>query len=246
MSIIELKNVDTIYDGEEFPTIRNINLEINQGEFVCVMGPNGAGKTTLLETVNGLLDHTNGRVSVLGENIKNDGTEIRKRVGYLLQNFSFSPDEPFLVEDVVMMGRVGRIGILNSPDEKDWDTVYECMDLVGVSEFAKKPIGKLSGGEQQKVMLARVMAQEPEILLLDEPFTNLDFKAKEELQKLIINIYEKRNLTTLMVTHDVGSVPKVSSRIVLMDGGQIVLEGNPQEVIESKTWKSVYGLTLGG
>lgn len=246
MSIIELKDVDTIYDGEEFPTIRNIDLQINPGEFVCVMGPNGAGKTTLLETINGLLDHTSGRVKVLGKNIKNDGTEVRKRIGYLLQNFSFSPDEPFLVEDVVMMGRVGRIGILNSPGEEDWDTVNECMTLVGVSEFAKKPIGKLSGGEQQKVMLARVLAQDPEILLLDEPFTDLDFKAKEELQKLIKDIYEERGLTTLMVTHDVGSVPKISSRIVLMNGGEIVLEGYPQEVIESKTWKSVYGLTLGG
>lgn len=246
MSVIELKNVDTIYEGEEFPTIRNIDLQIEGGEFICVMGPNGAGKTTLLETINGLLDHTSGRVSVLGKNIKNDGTEIRKRIGYLLQSFSFTPDEPFLVEDVVMMGRVGRIGLLNSPDEEDWDSVYKCMDLVGVREFGEKPIGKLSGGEQQKVMLARVLAQEPEILLLDEPFTDLDFKAKEELQKLIKDIYEEWGLTTLMVTHDVGSVPKISSRIVLMNGGEIVLEGYPQEVIESKTWKSVYGLTLGG
>lgn len=246
MLIIELENVDTIYEGEEFPTIRNIDLQIDQGEFVCVMGPNGAGKTTLLETINGLLEHTSGRVSVLGKNIKNDGTDVRKRIGYLLQSFSFSPDQPFLVEDVIMMGRVGKIGILNSPGQEDWETVYESMELVGVSEFAKEPIGKLSGGEQQKVMLARVLAQEPEILLLDEPFTDLDFKAKEELQKLIKGIYEERGLTTLMVTHDVGSVPKISSRIILMNGGEIVLEGYPQEVIDSETWKSVYGMTIGG
>lgn len=246
MSVIELNNVDTVYEGEKFPTIMNIDLEIEEGEFICVMGPNGAGKTTLLETINGLLDHTSGEVNVLGENIKNDGTNIRKRIGYLLQNFSFSPNEPFLVKDVVMMGRMGRIGVLNSPDEEDWGIVESSMDLVGVGEFREKPIGKLSGGEQQKVMLARALAQEPDILLLDEPFTDLDFKAKEELQNLITEVYEERGLTTLMVTHDVGSVPKVSSRIVLMNGGEIVLEGYPQEVVESKTWKSVYGLSLGG
>lgn len=246
MSIIELEEVDTIYDGEKVPTIRNINLQIDEGEFVCVMGPNGAGKTTLLETVNGLLNHTDGRVTVFGENIKDDGTDVRKKIGYLLQSFSFSPEEPFLVEDVVMMGRTGRIGVLNSPDEEDWNTVYECMDLVGVSDFAKRPIGKLSGGEQQKVMLARALAQEPEILLLDEPFANLDYMAKEELQELICQIYEEKELTTLMVTHDVGSVPEISSRIVLMSGGEIVLEGHPQEVVESNTWESVYGLALGG
>ncbi len=246
MSCIELNNVTTIYEGEEFPTIRNIDLKIDKGEFVCVMGPNGAGKTTLLESVNGLLDHTNGDVTVLGKDVEKRGTDVRKEIGYLLQSFTFSTEDPFLVEDVVMMGRAGRIGLIKSPGEEDWEKVYDCMDLVGIAEFAKKPIGKLSGGEQQKVLLARVLAKEPEILLLDEPFSDLDLKAKEELQELIEQIFERRGLTTLMVTHDLGSVPRVSSKIVLMNGGEIVLEGNPQEVIESQTWKSVYGFSLGG
>lgn len=246
MNIISLENVDTMYEGADLPTIKNINLDIEKGEFVCVMGPNGAGKTTLLETINGLLEHTQGRVSVFGNAIKQDGTEARKRIGYLLQNFSFDPGEPFLVKDVVMMGRVGRIGLLNNPDEEDWEIVRKALDSVGVREFENRPIGKLSGGEQQKVLLARVLAQEPDILLLDEPLTNLDLKAKEELQELIEKIYEEKHLTVVMVTHDVSSIPKVSSRLVLMNGGEIVLDGKPKQVIESGLWRSSYGLSLEG
>lgn len=242
MSIVELKNVNTIYEGEKFPTIEDIDLDIEKGEFVSIMGPNGSGKTTLLETINGLLVPERGQVTVFGENIGNDGEKARKKIGYLLQNFSFNPTKSFLVKDVVMMGRTGKIGVLNSIKDSDWDFVHECMELVEVEKFADKPIGKLSGGEQQKVMLARALAQDPDILLLDEPFTNLDYRAEKELKKLIKKIYEEKDLTLMMVTHSLDSVPEESSKLVLMDGGRIVLQGKPEEVIESEKWKSVYGL----
>ncbi len=242
MSIVELKNVNTIYEGEKFPTIEDIDLDIEKGEFVSIMGPNGSGKTTLLETINGLLAPDRGQVTVLGENIENDGEKARKKIGYLLQNFSFNPTKSFLVKDVVMMGRTGKIGVLNSIKDSDWNFVHECMELVEVEKFADKPIGKLSGGEQQKVMLARALAQDPDILLLDEPFTNLDYRAEKELKKLIKKIYEEKDLTLMMVTHSLDSVPEESSKLVLMDGGEIVLQGKPEEVIESEKWKSVYGI----
>jgi len=242
MSIVELKNVNTIYEGEKFPTIEDINLHIEREDFACIMGPNGSGKTTLLETVNGLLTPHEGKVTVFGENIENNGKDIRKKIGYLLQNFSFDPTKSFLVKDVVMMGRTGKIGVLNTVKDSDWDFVYDCMELVEVENFADKPIGKLSGGEQQKVMLARALAQEPDILILDEPFTNLDYRAKKEFKKLIKKIYEKKDLTIIMVTHSLDSVPEESSKLVLMDRGKVVLQGRPDEVINSEKWKSVYGL----
>lgn len=246
MEAISLENVSTIYEGAELPTIRNIDLKVGKGEFVCVMGPNGAGKTTLLETINGLLEYTEGNARVFGKDVRDNGCEVRKEVGYLIQNFSFDSGEPFIVKDVVMMGRVGKIGALKNPDEGDWKIVYESLDAVDVIEFKDKPIGKLSGGEQQKVLLARVLAQNPDILLLDEPLTNLDLKAKDELQKLIVKIFEENDLTVVMVTHDVSSVPEPSSRLVLMNGGEIVLDGKPKQVIESEVWKSSYGLILEG
>ncbi len=244
MPLIELEKAETIYGGEEFPTIQNIDLEIEKGEFVCVMGPNGAGKTTLLETINGLLEYTGGEVRVFGKDVKADGPKVRKRVGYLLQNFSFESGDPFLVKDVVMMGRVGKIGPLKNPSENDWKIVNQALESVGILDFKEKPIGKLSGGEQQKVLLARSLAQDPDIFLLDEPLTNLDLKAKEELQNLITGIYEDRDLTVVMVTHDVGSVPESASRLVLMNGGEIVVDGKPKKVIESGVWRSSYGLKV--
>lgn len=244
MPVIKLEKADTIYEGEEFPTIRNIDLEIQNGEFVCVMGPNGAGKTTLLETINGLLSYTGGAVRVFGEDVNENGSELRERIGYLIQNFSFDSGDPFLVQDVVMMGRVGKIGPLKDPNESDWEAVNKALESVGISEFKEKPIGKLSGGEQQKVLLARVLAQEPDILLLDEPLTDLDLKAKKELQDLVIDIYERNDLTVVMVTHDVSSVPDSASRLILMNSGEIVLDGKPRKVIESGVWRSSYGLTV--
>lgn len=242
MSIVELKNVNTVYEGEKFPTIEDIDLDIEKGEFVSIMGPNGSGKTTLLETVNGLLVPDRGQVTVFGKNIGNDGEKARKKIGYLLQNFSFNPTKSFLVKDVVMMGRTGKIGVLNSIKDSDWDFVHDCMELVEVEKFSDNPIGKLSGGEQQKVMLARALAQDPNILLLDEPFTDLDYRAEKELKKLIKKIYEEKDLTLMMVTHSLDSVPEESSKLVLMDSGRIALQGKPEEVIESEKWKSVYGL----
>nr|AGF93075.1 (zinc) transport protein(ABC transporter, ATP-binding protein) [uncultured organism] len=242
MSIIELNNVNTIYEGAEIPTIRNINLEIEEGEFVSVMGPNGAGKTTLLETINGLIEYTSGEVVVFGKDVKEAGCEVREEVGNLVQNFSFNSSDPFLVKDVVMMGRTGKIGLFRNPDERDWEIVRDSLKSVGMEDFMDRPIGKLSGGEQQKVLLARVLAQRPEVLLLDEPLTNLDLKAKDELLELIVDIFERNDLTVVMVTHDVGSVPEVSSRLVLMNSGEIALDGTPEEVIESGVWKTSYGL----
>ena len=241
MSVIELNEVDTIYEGEEYPSIREVNLEVEEGEFVCVMGPNGAGKTPLLETINGLLDASSGSVRTLGTDVINDGTGIRSRVGYLIQNFSFDPDTPFLVKDVVLMGRYGKIGLLRFPQEEDRRIVRECMEFTGVEKFAERPIGKLSGGEQQKVLLARVLAQRPEILLLDEPLTNLDLTAKEEIRNLVERIHEEKGLTVVMVTHDLGSVPESTSRIVLMDQGRVVAKGKPEEIVNSKAWEKAYG-----
>ncbi len=241
MAVIEVEGVDTVYEGEKYPSIRGIDLEIEEGDFVCVMGPNGAGKTTLLETINGLLNPSSGTVRTLGKEISNDGTGVRKRVGYLVQNFSFDPSTPFLVKDVVLMGRYGKLGLLKFPQEKDRSIARECMEFTGVADFAEEPIGKLSGGEQQKVLLARVLAQRPEILLLDEPLTNLDITAKEEIRNLIERIHEEKGVTVVMVTHDLGSVPDRASNIVLMDQGNVVAKGKPEEIVDSEAWKSAYG-----
>ena len=165
-SIIELRNVNTIYEGEKTPAIFDINLKVKQGEFVAIIGPNGAGKTTLLETINGLLNYHSGIGYVFGKEIKKNKTEIRKEIGYVIQNFEIDPLAPFLVKDIVITGRTSKIGMLRFLTNKDWNLVWKSMGLVGMIDFANRPIGKTSGGEFQKILLARALTQQPKILLL--------------------------------------------------------------------------------
>jgi len=120
MNIIDLQNVETIYEGERIPVIYNINLTVKTGEFVAIIGPNGAGKTTLLETINGLLPYTSGKGFVFGKEISKYKTAIRKEIGYVIQNFEIEPLAPFLCKDIVMSGRSGKVGLFRFTSKKDW------------------------------------------------------------------------------------------------------------------------------
>ena len=240
MGIIDLKAVDTIYEGERIPAIVDINLKIDKNEFVCVVGPNGAGKTTLLETINGLLSCTRGEVFVFDKNIKENGAKTRCEISYVLQGFFVDPLTPFIVKDVVMMGRFGKIGLLRYPSKEDRKIVKDSMEVVGIRELANRAVGKLSGGQQQKVMIARAIAKEPKILLLDEPFANLDYKSKAKISEMICSLHDEYSLTTVLVTHDRSSIPKRTGRTVVMNKGKIVLDGKTNEMMGKEVLKSTY------
>jgi zinc/manganese transport system ATP-binding protein len=238
--VIELRGVETIYEGERLPAIHDIDLRIEQGEFVALIGPNGVGKTTLLETINGLLKNTAGEVRVFGQEIERYGHRIRQRIGYIPQEISFDELTPFLVKDVVLMGRFGRIGLARRPAAADHRAVERALKLVGIEDLARRPIGKLSGGQQQKAMLTRALAKEPELLLLDEPFSNLDFVAREEVSSTIARLHEELELTTLIVLHDLKGLPPRCRRVVLMRAGRIFRDGPPAEVLDPVTLAAAY------
>jgi zinc/manganese transport system ATP-binding protein len=238
--LIELRGVDTIYEGERFPAIRDIDLEVRQGEFLTLIGPKGVGKTTLLETVNGLLENTAGEVRVFGEGIGKNGHRIRQRIGYIPQEISFHELTPFLVGDVVLMGRFGRIGLARRPGAADYRAREGALELVGISDLAARPIGKLSGGQQQKVMLARALAKEPQLLLLDEPFSNLDFLARQEISSTIARLHGELGLTSLTVLHDVNNLPPSCERVILMREGRIFRDGPPGEILDPVTLAAAY------
>ena len=218
--MITLENVYTIYQGEKVPTLQNVNLTVHQGEFLTIVGPNGAGKTTLLETVIGLLHYT-GDIYVLGMDLNKQGTEIRKRVSYVPQEFTCDSLTPFLVRDVVLMGRYGKIGLLRSPTDEDHRAVAQTLEFLSITTLQNTPVGKLSGGQLQKVMIARALTAEPDILLLDEPFSNLDLKSRSDITDKISLLHEK-GLTILMVIHDRSAIPESCKRIITMDKGEIV------------------------
>ena len=239
-NIIKLENIQTIYEGEKIPVIQNINLKIDNNEFVSVIGPNGAGKTTLLETINGLLEYTSGKGTVFGKEIKINKTQIRKHIGYVIQNFELDPKAPFLCKDIVMSGRTGKLGLLRFPNKKDWKIVWNSLSLVGMIDFAKRPIGKLSGGEFQKILLARALAQQPKLLLLDEPFSNLDLSARRQIEILLNRIHEKEKIAIIMVSHDLSFVPARCRRVIVLDKGRILMDDEKDKILKSETIENIF------
>ena len=237
---VRLVNVSTTYEGERRPAIEDVNLSVEKGELVTIIGPNGAGKTTLLETINGLLP-SEGLVEVLGLDVRRHGRELRRRIGYVPQDFMVEPGTPFLAKDVVAMGRVGVVGPLRPLRKEDWDIIWAVMEALGIADLADRPVGKLSGGQQQKVMIARALAKEPELLLLDEPFSSLDARARETVCDIIEGLREERGVTALVVTHDLSAIPEGCERLVLLNGGRITADGPPEEVFASEAFLKAYG-----
>ncbi len=223
MSVIDLLGIYTAYEGGDKAVIRDLSLHVERGEYVVIGGPNSAGKTTLLESINGLVKITHGSATVCGLDISRFADEVRKRVGYVIQNFYFDPFTPFTVEQVVLMGRFGRLGLMNRPDKADHDAVQSAINLVGIEDLAHKAIGTLSGGQQQKAMIAHNIAKEPEVMLLDEPFSNLDFHAREYLQGVFKEIARK-GVPVLMVAHAFDGLPDIPIHLVVMNRGKITYD----------------------
>jgi ABC-type Mn2+/Zn2+ transport system ATPase subunit len=241
--VIQIENA--VVSFRESVALRGVSLTVFPGEFVAVIGPNGAGKTTLLTLVNGLTRPAQGQVQVLGRSV-NEGRhhELRKQVGYVAQVSAPDKRLPISVREVVMIGRYGVLGFLRQPSQRDWALVDEALALVGMTHLASRPIGHLSGGEQQRVAFARCLAQEPTIFLLDEPTASLDWKAQTDILELVKRIHRERNLTTLFVTHDLDALPHTCDRIVLVKEGLIVGDGPPDKLISPQSLGRLFNIPV--
>jgi ABC-type Mn2+/Zn2+ transport system ATPase subunit len=242
-TVIDVENAVVSY--REDVALRGVSLEVGSGEFVGIIGPNGAGKTTMLTIVNGTGKLLHGKVRVLGHAlVPGNGHSLRKKVGYVAQVQNIDPRMPMNVREVVMIGRYGLLGLVKRPSRRDWEIVDNAVELVGMTHLARRPIGHLSGGEQQRVAIARCLAQEPEIFLLDEPTASLDWRAKTDILDLVKLIHENRRLTTLFVTHDLGSLPVACDRAVLMKEGLIWKEGSPGELLTDESLSYLYDMPI--
>ena len=230
-AVIKLENVSTVYEGESRPAIKGINLSFKRNALVYIVGPNASGKTTLLETINGLLPPFKGKVTVFGLDIQKSGRQIRCQIGYVPQDFMVKPGEPYKALDVVLMGRYGHMGILQHANDQDKQDAHEAMKIIGIQDLADRPMGKLSGGQQQKVMLARAIAKKPRILLLDEPFSNLDPDSRGQIPTLITKLHKEQDLTTLIVTHDIHHMLESCSRVIVVSSGKITFDGTPEKAL---------------
>jgi len=218
---IKLENVSTYYSGETKPAIRDVSLEIRVGDLVLISGPNGSGKTTLLETILGLLKPREGEVLLLGHSIPREASLVRKQCSYLPQDFMKPAGEPFSVKEVVAMG-LSSIRPLGKLNQNDWEAVYEVLDIFGIRNLADRPFGRLSGGQQQKVMLARALVRKPSVLFLDEPFSALDKESRAYLSREILPDLVKKGITVLLVSHDVAYRPPDCNKIIYMKDGVVV------------------------
>lgn len=242
-TVIKIEGAVVSY--REDVALRGVSLEVRASEFVGIVGPNGAGKTALLTVVNGLGRLLSGRVWVLGHYLTaGNGHSLRKKVGYVPQVHNIDPRMPMSVREVVMIGRYGLLGLLRRPGRHDWEIVDEAIELVGMSHLAQRPIGHLSGGEQQRVAIARCLAQEPELFLLDEPTASLDWKAQSDILELVKQIHNSRQLTTLFVTHDLSALPVACDRVVLMKEGLIWGEGSPVELLTDENLSRLYDMPI--
>ena len=236
---------DAVVSYREDIALRGVSLKVAAGEFVGIVGPNGAGKTTLLTVVNGLGRLLGGRVWVLGHYLTvGNGHSLRKKVGYVAQVENIDPRMPMNVREVAMIGRYGVLGLFRRPGKHDWEIVDEMLELVGMTHLARRPIGHLSGGEQQRVAIARCLAQEPALFLLDEPTASLDWRAKTEILELVKQIHESHQLTTLFVTHDLSALPVTCDRVVLMKEGLIWGEGSPDKLLTDENLSRLYDMPI--
>ena len=224
---VELVDVHASYEGERHGTLHGIGFVAACGDLVAVVGPNGAGKTTLLEVMNGLLPLSRGEVRVWGEPMTPLSHRLRRRIGYVPQDRFFVPTTPFLVIDVVLMARFGSKGVFRWPTREDRACAYDAMRVMGIEDLARLPIGRLSGGQQRKVLLARSVFQQAELLLLDEPTANLDPRSREEIANSVLRICESLGATAFVVSHDAGRLVDSADRTLLLVDGRIAQADDP-------------------
>lgn len=225
---IRLINVSVGYMTET--VIKNLSLDIEQGELTGIFGPNGAGKTTLLCAVNGLAKIPAGKVVI-------DNTEftpfnensLRRKIGYVPQHFDIDPKLPVIAEEAILMGRYGKMGLFHFTGNKEHRLLTDLTDMLDIRHILKKPFGQLSGGERKKVLIARALMQEPEIMLLDEMFAWLDMNMVNRFTGVIKDIHINNSLTTLIVSHDIQIIKKLCMRVIWMEEGRIIFDGQKDE-----------------
>jgi ABC-type Mn2+/Zn2+ transport system ATPase subunit len=238
-TIVQIKDLAVLH--QEGLVLHEVSLSVAPGEFVGVIGPNGAGKTTLLTVINGLRYPDHGTVRVLGtEPRPRTSHRLRRRIGYVAQVEPVDPRLPITVRETVMVGRYGRIGWLQRPCQADWDCVHKALDEVGVRHLARRPIGRLSGGEYQRVAIARALAQEPDLFLFDEPTASIDPQAQRDILDLIQRIHAEHRKTTLYITHDLDTLPAACDRLILMKNGTIWRQGPPKEMLRDSLLRTLY------
>ncbi|KRL66913.1 amino acid ABC transporter ATP-binding protein [Companilactobacillus versmoldensis] len=228
MAMIEFRNVQKYYG--KFHALKNINLKIDKGETVVLIGPSGSGKSTLVRTINGLEDIQEGHLIVNGEDLtdkKTDINQIRTDVGMVFQHFNLYANKDVL-ENVMIAPRI----VLKKSEDENRKTALQLLERVGLSDKAHNMPSQISGGQEQRVAIARSLAMKPKCMLFDEPTSALDPEMIEDVLDVIKQITEQSDMTSIIVTHKMWFAQEVANRVIFLDDGQIIEDRKTNEFFE--------------
>ena len=235
--MLEVRGLKAGYGDKE--VVYGVSFEVPRGQFACVIGANGCGKSTLLKNLLGLVEPFGGEVTIDGKALREmDERERARHFAYIPQ--AHTPPFPFKVSDVVILGRTPYLtGLAQSTSERDHVIAYRALEQLSIEHLADKVYTELSGGQQQLVLIARALAQQPDLLVMDEPTASLDFGN----QQLVLScVYElsRLGMSVLMVTHDPDHALFCSDRVIMMEDGLIIGDGTPEEVITTENLRRIY------
>ncbi len=236
-SMIVLNNIQFHYDPGK-SILNDLSLSVEKGSITTILGPNGTGKTTLLHTILGLLAPQSGEIWIAGKNISAYKRSELSQVMSLVPQSEVVPFN-FTVIEYVLLGRTPQLGFLDMPSAHDIELVRETLELLEVSHLEQRPVTELSGGEQQMVVLARALVQQPKILLLDEPTSHLDLSNKGRLLK-ILQTLAQRGVTIIFSTHDPEAAAMIADHVILLKEGAVLDAGEIDQVLTSEKLTQTY------
>lgn len=238
-SIIKTEGLNVGYDQKV--VIENVNIDALKGQTICLIGPNGAGKSTILRTLSGLLAPVDGIVYIGKENIHNVKPSVKAKFMAVVLTEKLKVDMTTAYE-IVSMGRIPYTGFLGVLTDEDHKVVKECMEKVGATSLANRRFKSLSDGEKQKVLIARALAQEPELIILDEPTSHLDIKHKLEVMQILNDLACETGLTVILALHDIDIAVKACQNVLMVKAGKVVAQGRPEDIVKNDTIEKLYNI----
>lgn len=236
-ALMKLEDISFTY--ETSPVLKDLSVSIQEKDFIGLIGPNGSGKSTLLKIMGGILKSDSGSIQFKDSLM----SKINKKI--FAQSVSWIPQDhpmvfPFKVSEIVLMGRHPYLSALSFESEKDFEITRKAMETTMTSQFADRYFNEISGGEKQRVMIASALAQSPEMMLLDEPTAALDLKYQVQILAILKNLNVEHNMTLVMAMHDLNLASRFCNRLILLNEGQIVRDGPPEQVLEKNILEQVY------
>lgn len=239
--MLEVSNVSCGYGGVD--VVKNVSFKVKRGENICIVGPNGCGKSTLLKSIANLISYKGNILLDSREIGKLNRKELATKIAIMTQvsHIHF----PYSIYETVSLGRYAHLkGVFATLSENDNNIILNCIESVGLLDLKDKLISELSGGQLQRVFLARAFAQDPEVILLDEPTNHLDLRCQIEILNYLTKWAKKNNRIVVAVLHDLNLVQSFGESVIMLKDGEVLGDGRPKEVFEEKKLENVYGINI--